>query len=82
MSGLDLIRELEGELKRVAHLGLTLAGIVKSDTCRLAANRAGVIAELGHWGHRYNRFQYSRSLCSVRLSSPSGCMLSVLLALG
>jgi hypothetical protein len=35
MSGLDLIRELEGELKRLAHVDLTLVRIVKSYTCEL-----------------------------------------------
>lgn len=32
-SGLDLVGELEGELKKLGHLEPTLAKIVKSDVC-------------------------------------------------
>lgn len=38
MKGLDLIGELEGELKRLAHVDLALVGIVKGDTCGLTVN--------------------------------------------
>ena len=65
MSGLDLVRKLEGELKRLAHVDLALAGVVNSGSCKLAANPKHVeawIAEWVQWDRHYNRFQHSRSL--------------------
>lgn len=85
MSDLDLVRELEGELKRLAHVGLALAGIVSGGTCKLTANPKHVkawVAEWVQWDRRYNRFQHSRSLHSALFHHLRGCMLSALLAFG
>ena len=81
MGSLDLIRELEGEPKRSAHVDLTLARIVKNDTCKLTIISVPI--------------RQSTPPCSglvvivtdhftpsARPSSPLGCMLSVLFALG
>lgn len=57
MRGLDLIRELEGELERLIHFELALATIFRSDTCVTTVDlrnlhealRVGQIAERVPW---------------------------------